>query len=420
MHFECEVSAQLSIQVDKMKTALVFALACLAAVNANYMTKDFKVADGDFLAKQKAVFEIFMNVWQPEIHNVYYDVAQKWNFEDNKDKYTNVEAFDKFMHFYQYGFLGMNDIFAPFQTQQNDEMLALFKMFYYAKDWDTFYNTMVWARFHINPGMFIQSLSMAVLHRDDFAGFILPAIYELNPYYFFNNHVIASAQKMKMQGTYKMEKKDGFFTYTFPMNYTNYYVDTNPDAKLAYFMEDIGLNAYYYYWNLDYYSFLGGDEFGLKKDRRGEFFMYQTKQILARYYLERLSNGLGEIPEINYWEPLETGFYSSLTFFNGVNFPSRSNYYMMYLNKDNQKYFDHLYNYEHRIFDAIDSGFFLLPNGEKMAFDKPETIEYLGNLIQMNKDSMGNFYYYGMLEMLGRRLLGGSVQNFDSYDQIPR
>lgn len=84
---------------------------------------------------------------------------------------------------------------------------------------------------------------------------------------------------------------------------------------------------------MDYYAFLGGDEFGLKKDRRGEFYLYQIRQILARYYLERLSNGLGEIPEFNFWEPLETGYYSSLTFFNGVNFPSRSNYYMMYLNK---------------------------------------------------------------------------------------
>jgi hypothetical protein len=185
-------------------------------------------------------------------------------------------------------------------------------------------------------------------------------------------------------------------------------------------LSDIGLSSYYYYWNMDYYAYLGGDEFGLNKDRRGEFYLYQIRQILSRYYLERLSNGLGEIPEINYWQPLETGFYSSLTFFNGVNFPSRSNYYMMYLNKDNLRYLDHLYNYEHRIFDAIDSGFFLLPNGEKMAIDKPETIEYLGNLIQMNKDSLGNFYYYGMFEMLGRRLLGGSVHSFDSYTQIPR
>lgn len=220
-----------------MKTALVLIVACLAAVSAKYMTNEVKFADADFMAKQKAVFEIFMNIWQPEIHNSYYDVAQKFVFDDFKSKFTNHEDYEHFTELYNYGFLGMEEIFAPFQTEQNEQMLAVFKMFYFAKDWDTFYNFMVWARFHINPAMFIQSLSMAVLHRDDFAGIVLPAIYELNPYYFFNNHVISRAQKMKMQGTFNMEKTGDFYSYTFPMNYTNYYVDTNPDSKLAYFME---------------------------------------------------------------------------------------------------------------------------------------------------------------------------------------
>lgn len=91
--------------------------------------------------------------------------------------------------------------------------------------------------FNINPGMFIQSLTMAVLHRDDFAGIVLPAIYETTPFYFFNNFVINSALRMKMQGTTKMEKVGDMFTHTFKMNYTNYYVETNHDSKLAYFME---------------------------------------------------------------------------------------------------------------------------------------------------------------------------------------
>lgn len=237
MHFAYWISAHLNPQVNKMKAVLVLLLACLAAVSAKYMTNEVKFADEGFLKKQKAVFEIFMNIWQPEINNSYFEESKKWVWTDVKDKFTNVEAYENFMHYYKYGFLGMNEIFAPFQTEQNKQMLAIFKLFYYAKDWDTFYHMMVWARFNINPGMFIQSVSMAVLHRDDFAGIVLPAIYELNPYYFFNNHVIASAQKMKMQGTHKMEKVGDVYSYTFPMNYTNYYVDTNPDSKLAYFME---------------------------------------------------------------------------------------------------------------------------------------------------------------------------------------
>lgn len=220
-----------------MKTALALLLTCLVAVSARFMTNEVKYADDDFMVKQKAIFEIFMHVWQPELHNTYYDTAKSWNFKDFKDKFTNVEAYDNFVHYYQYGFLGMEEIFAPFQTDQNEQMLAVFKMFYYAKDWDTFYHFMVWARYYINPGMFIHALTMSVLHRDDFAGIVLPAIYEVNPYYFFNNHVISSAQRMKMQGTTKMGKVGDLYSYTFHMNYTNYYVETNHDSKLAYFME---------------------------------------------------------------------------------------------------------------------------------------------------------------------------------------
>lgn len=219
-----------------MRATLVF-LACLAAVSAKYMTNEVKFADNDFMAKQKAIFEIFMNVWQPEVHNSYYDLSQKFDFNTYKSKFTNVEAYDQFMHFYNYGFLDMYEIFAPFQTEQNEQMLSVFKMFYYAEDWDTFYHFMAWARFHINPGMFIQSLTMAVFHRDDFAGFVLPPIYEITPHYFFNNYVIQSAQRTQMYGFSKMEKKDGLYSYTFPMNYTNYYFETNHDSKLAYFME---------------------------------------------------------------------------------------------------------------------------------------------------------------------------------------
>lgn len=170
---------------------------------------------------------------------------------------------------------------------------------------------------------------------------------------------------------------------------------------------------------MDYYAWLGGEEYGLKKDRRGEWYMYQIRQLLARYYLERLSNGLGEIPEIDLWTNIETGYNPSLTFFNGVNFPTRNNYYMMYLNSNNKRYLEHVFGLERRIFDAIDSGYFLKPNGEKILFTDPTGIEYLGNLIESNKDSLGNFYYYGMLETFYRKLLSGSFGSIDSDKRIP-
>lgn len=169
---------------------------------------------------------------------------------------------------------------------------------------------------------------------------------------------------------------------------------------------------------MDYYAWLGGDEFGLNKDRRGEWYLYQIRQLLARYYLERLSNGLGEIPDIDMFSEIETGYYPSLMFFNGVNFPTRTNNYMMYLNND-KSYVNHFYALERRVFDAIDNGYFLTPKGEKISFADPAGIEYLGNLIQRNKDSLGNFYYYGMFETLFRKLLSGSFGSIDSFKRIP-
>ena len=219
-----------------MRLCVLF-VVLITTVTARYMTNEVKYADSDFMVKQKAIFEIFANIWQPEIHNSYYDEAKNFNYLTIKDKITNEHAFECFSNCYEKCFIGMEDIFSPLQKEHNHQMLAVFKMLYYAKDWDAFYKFMIWARFNINPGMFIQAVTMAVLHRDDFSGYILPAIYEISPFHFFNSYVITKARRIEMMGYESMEKVGNVHTYTIPMNYTNYYITTNPESKLAYFME---------------------------------------------------------------------------------------------------------------------------------------------------------------------------------------
>lgn len=278
-----------------------------------------------------------------------------------------------------------------------------------------FFCSVVWARYHFQYVMFTEAVYMVVFHKAEFAGIVLPAIYETNPYHFFNSYVVSKSQKEALNGMYNAVKVDDYHVYTVEQNFTDYYMTYNYDAKLSYFTEDIGLNSYYYYFNMDYPAYLGGKEFGLYKDRRGEFFLYQHQQFLARYYLERLTNNLGMIPEFDFYKPIETGYYASMSFYNGVNFPTRENFYMMYLNKFYYQQIAEFESYEHRIFEAIDLGYFLMPNGEHIDLRKPESIEYLGNLIQKNYDSMGNMYYYGMLEVIGKKMLGGSFQKYDYY-----
>lgn len=220
----------------KMRVLVLISLI-VSLVSATYMTSGKKVADSEFLTKQRAIFEIFINIWQPEYHNKYYEEAKTFNYVDFKDKIKNQKAFKCFSDCYEKGLIEMEEIFSPFNEWHNHQMMSFFKILYYAQDWDTFYKFMVWGRFNINPGMFIQSVTMAVLHRDDFAGFVLPAIYEISPFYFFNSYVTTKTRRMYMEGVNNLEKVNNVYTYTVFSNYTNYYYDMNYESKLAYFTE---------------------------------------------------------------------------------------------------------------------------------------------------------------------------------------
>jgi hypothetical protein len=268
--------------------------------------------------------------------------------------------------------LPRGQVFSIFYQEQLQQAIALYRLFYYAKDYQTFYNTAVWARQHVNEGVYLYSLSVAIVHRPDTYGIVLPPIYEVYPYYFYNNEVIQQAYRYKQQyyGQQRQQNQDehsGFNGYTINANYSGYYLNLNPEQSLSYFTEDVGLNSFYYYYNIYYPYWLGGQEFNYQNDRRGELFYYIYQQLLARYYLERLSNGFGEIEYFNYEVPFQTGYYPSLQYSNGLPFPTRPNYANLYEYFYNygQRYGNNRYaysytrvqDYERRIRDAIDRGY---------------------------------------------------------------
>nr|XP_029723400.1 hexamerin-1.1-like [Aedes albopictus] len=400
-----------------MRSVLVVTVVCmLAYASGSYMTKDVKYGDETFLKKQKAILEIFQHIHQPELHTFLWEESKGFEVEQNLDHYSNVEAVKEFLRFYKHGMLPMEEIFSIHNEFHREEVIALFHLFYYAKDWDTFYKTMVWARFHVNEGMFVYALTVAVLHRHDMEGIVLPAPYEIYPFYFFNDVVISKAQRYKMQGFYKMKKINDVYTAYIPSNYTGYYVHTGPEQRVGYFTEDIGLNSYYYYFHADYPFWMGGKEFGLYKDRRGEFFLFQHQQLLARYYLERLSNDLGVIPSFSWHKSITTGYYPYLRYYNGIPFPVRDNYYSASVDKS--YVVEQIEDFEHRIMEAIDFGFITLPDGKNVNITTPSGVEYLGNLIQSNGDSV-NTRFYGYLEILAKYFLGGSFKLQHEYRAIP-
>jgi hypothetical protein len=78
-------------------------------------------------------------------------------------------------------------------------MITIFESLFYAEDWDTFYRTACYARDRVNEGQFIYALSVAVLHREDTRGVVLPPAYEVYPHLFVNSDVIHAAYRAKMR-----------------------------------------------------------------------------------------------------------------------------------------------------------------------------------------------------------------------------
>lgn len=332
-------------------------------------------------------------------------------FIDDAGHYTNYEKVKPFFDMYKYGMLPMDKIFTVYNIKHVTEMYHLFQIFYYAKDWETFQTNVIWARIHMNPGMFMYALTTCVIHCNKMEGLGLPAIYEIWPHYFVKSTVMHDAYQYKMSGQY-MEN----FMTTIYNNYTDLFnFHMNDDDQLRYFTEDIGVNSYYFYFAMDYPYWLGGEEFGLMKDRRGEQYLYMHQQLLARYYVERLSNGMGSIMDFSMHKPIETGYCSGLNYYNGLSFPVRKNHYDISMT-EMYPMMNQVEDYERRIRNAIDYGYYF--KDEKMTM--PLDVDLLGILMNANADSP-NYRFYRSMEMRVRKLMGGTFdyENHHDYKLLP-
>lgn len=407
-----------------MKLIAVFVVACAVALASGSVhkytkTTPTKFVDETFVVKQKAILDLLQHVHQKDIF-----AEEKWLTDkeflsdyDYETKFTNVEAVTEFLSFYRMGMLPRGEVFSIMNEMHRRQVIALFHLFYYAKDWETFYQVATFARLHINEGMFIYALTVAVLHRKDMTGIVLPPPYEVYPFYFFNYDVVRKAQQYKMQGFDKTAKTDKMYSVVIPSNYTDYLYEANMESKLSYFMEDVGLNTYYYYFHMDYPFWMTGKNYLMREDRLGELYLFKHHQILARYHMERLSNGMGTIPKFSWMDKIRTGYYPALRYYNGEYFPSRDNYYNVY-NEMNYYDVDIVTRYEQRLRDAIDLGYFTWYDGTKYELTNPEHLDNLALLIQGYTD-VEDRRFYGYLEYFAKMLLGTSMKTMGYHKTIP-
>ncbi|KAG5889584.1 hypothetical protein JTB14_010216 [Gonioctena quinquepunctata] len=391
-------------------------------------------AEKPVLEKQKQLLLLLKRVLQDPSWPEHVEIAGSFNPFDSQDTtlYLKDGVVEKFHKYRKYAPLARGAIFSIYDQNHIREAVALFNMLYYAKDFDTFYKTAVWARKNVNEGMFVYSLYVAVVHRADTKGIMLPPIYEVTPHMFFGAAVITKAQYYKQIHETKqhVEGKE-FEGYTIESNYSNHHLNLDHEqTSLAYYLQDVGVNTFFFNMHINFPFWMNSTEFGWNNIPRGSLYYFSSQNIWARYIMERVPYGYDDIEFLDWDLPVVTPYHSNLVYPNGVPFPNRPKF---------AKLHEYSYNYgqnrwagnynglshtfvrdlERRIGDAIASGAIWNETmGELVKIESEEFMNVLGNLIEGNIDSP-NLHAYGPIWHFARHLLGYSTQQLDQNEVVP-
>ncbi|XP_023017784.2 hexamerin 70a [Leptinotarsa decemlineata] len=394
-----------------------------------------KKADRSCMEKQKQILSLLYRLNQKSELSEHIEIANTFSpfGSQNTTLYLNSKAVEDFYEYYRYGPLDRGATFTIFDVKHLQQAVALSRLLFFARDYEVFYKTGVWARQNVNQGLFTYSLYVAVVHRSDTKEVMLPPLYEITPHLFFSADIINKAKYYKqIHDSSKKNQENKYKGYTIESDYSSNYLTLDDEqSSLAYFLEDIGVNAFFRDFHNHLPFWMNGTEFGWNYSHfRGHLFYSFYQYIWARYQLERIPLGLDDNEYFNWDLPVTTPYTSNLEYPNGVPFPSRPKF---------AKLHEYFYNYgqsrwtqsfagfsyslvndfERRIADAIESG--ATWSEAECKFVKVKSDEFLnvlGNLIETNRDSP-NARYYGPIWFFARHLLGYSIQSFDQNELVP-
>nr|CAD7427689.1 unnamed protein product [Timema monikensis] len=183
-----------------MRWVLALVCATLCHLAAAKSTRGEVPADKDFLIKQKEILRLFNKVHEPNRFKEQVEIGKIYEPSNNLNRYKNPAPVKKLVRLCtNNSLLPRGKIFTLFNDKHRNEMVLLFESFLFSQDWETFYKTACWARDRINEGQFIYALTVAVLHREDTKGVVLPPSYEIYPHLYVNSEVIHAAYKAKMR-----------------------------------------------------------------------------------------------------------------------------------------------------------------------------------------------------------------------------
>lgn len=413
--------------------------------------------------RQKFFLDVLYKVWEPlyfheykEVHECIYDKSFYIKYDHEMEYFYNI--------FKTTGYAPRGVTYSVFDKYFLKEVSGLFKFFYYAKDFETLQHNILWARQYINENVFVYALQLFVYHHDDYSYVVLPALYEIFPQYFYNGKFIYTTKgfnleaykfqehyeqnylsHIKSQGpltkyytryfdwyakkfhyvedkkilrdVHDMHGEDKWFKYFegtkmfwVKADYSDKYEILNNEYQINYLTEDFDWNLFWYNHFIQYPIFLHEKEFHI--ENRGEYFLYTVQQILARYYSERYSQGLGEIEPFSWYVPTEYGYNPQMVSYSGLSYSYRPNYYE-YKYDGEYSAMNIAYTFEERIKDVIDHGYYTMADGTKFYFNKPEAIEMIGEILLGSIDSIDRKFFGSWMTMY-HTLLGFG----DEYDLV--
>ncbi|XP_018311115.1 phenoloxidase 2 [Mycetomoellerius zeteki] len=293
--------------------------------------------------------------------------------------------------------LGRREPFSLFIPKHRKLAARLIDIFLGMRTYDDFLSVSVYCRDRVNPEMFIYALSVAILNRPDTKDLPIPPLSEIFPDKYIDSGIFARAREEA-----NVVPAGSRVPIEIPRDYTA--SDLDEEHRVAYWREDIGINLHHWHWHLVYP--FETDIRIVNKDRRGELFYYMHHQIQTRYNAERLSNRLGRVKRFHNWrEPIPEGYFPKLdSLVASRTWPARpAGAILKDINRPvDQLNFDlqDLERWRDRIYEAIHTGAYISPRGERVPLTEFGGIDVLGNIMEASILSP-NQNVYGDLHNLG-------------------
>ncbi|XP_033213746.1 pseudohemocyanin-2-like, partial [Belonocnema kinseyi] len=207
--------------------------------------------------------------------------------------------------------------------------------------------------------------------------------YEIYPKLFVDSKIIQDAQRKQIAAGINDDINNNFvLIHSNDTDACSSENNSNSEYKLSYYFEDIGLNAFYFYFRISNPFWISANSYNMSKivdlKIRGEYFFFVNQKLMAHYHLERLSSRMSELKQLN-WKTDFPGFYSNLNLPNGVPLPQRNESFTLPMSKMSN--LQKISEIESRLTEAIDSGYFVDKVGNKISIFDDDGITNLGTIL---------------------------------------